>query len=125
MDSVVNEGNEDDAVMRAHGSVSDPVLMCEGAGCVDDELVILGVVYGCGLHLNGVVAVVKLCQRKAANFCKAVYAITVFLVPSLSTVLPNRLNWTMSSSDYKRIRNLPKCVILTELKFQTFALVII
>ena len=72
IDSVVNEGSEDDAVMCAHGSVSDPVLLCEGAGLVDDEILSLGVVYGCGLHINGVVAVVKLCQREAANFCKAV-----------------------------------------------------
>ena len=47
---------EDNDMLCVHGPVSDPVLLCERRGRVDDELLGGGVVLSGRLHLDGVVA---------------------------------------------------------------------
>merc|ERR1719507_851063 len=62
-------------------TVGDPVLLCQGSGCVHDKLV-GGRVVNCGrLHFYSVVAVAKLCEAKAANILHTVNPREKVVVP--------------------------------------------
>ncbi len=64
---VDDELGENDAVVRVARSVRDPVLLRKHGRRVDDEGIVLGIVSGGGLHLDGVVAITELREPEAAD----------------------------------------------------------
>ena len=59
-------------VMRVTGAISDPVLLCQGAGCVYDKLLCLFVISCCCFHLDSIVTIAQLCQAKAAHIFQGI-----------------------------------------------------
>ena len=54
-------------VMGIIGTISDPILLCQGAWCVYNELLCGIVISCCCSHLDSIVTITKLSQAKAAH----------------------------------------------------------
>ena len=79
--SLGDEPCEDHRVASVHRGVGDPVLLGRGGGRVDHKLLGSWVVGRRGEHLDGIVPVPELSQRKAAYLVQAVDGVHHFAVP--------------------------------------------